>query len=297
MDHAQQDGFAAFVEELWRHSLERVVKPHYSPKLLVQPYAQLVGKTHKFLTEQFGKDEMEPLSWTRHAIKQQLYMLHCVCDISNEVVAASNTQYIHLGEDKAVVVIWQIATAEEYRSRGVAWELILHACDQALERARQESRTIIALIGEVVEESEGFFNALDMKRVYYTARNGNVCEVPYLCPPVDMDSDTGQPLTATVPEHLMVRLFGSKIPTARELVRIVWSLYNTYLAGEEDYTSREAYITAREYMKSILQELERTVMQAKTDDLLLLSAKQRVDTIWRLQETNNQLIAWETKEN
>ena len=137
--------------------------------------------------------------------------------------------------------------------------------------------------------------------MYFEDKDGNFKEVPYICPPIQWDEKTGQPLDPeteeigdkdikdySAPEHLMIRLVNGKdemnvqelMPMIQSIYRDNYTLYNDL--GEE-YPTSEAIEYTRAAVNEFQKELEGVLSEAKDGKLLLLSAKEREDKIAELK--------------
>lgn len=256
----------------------------YSVRLIENPKDPLVKKMHGQMVEEFGKDEAETIGWLRHSIKEKLNYYHAMEAADGRLAVYSNTQYLELepaagkeGEPReAIVPIWHIYTAEEFRGKGLGSELYQNFYQNALAEAERRGNVLKAIIGEAVSTVETFLNRMGRKRMYFENAEGDVQEVPYLCPPIDMSTKTGEPLAPPMPEHLMVRMVnGEGRIKIEDVVRMVWAMYKEYTATEEDYDSPKAYQTARGYNEGLLNDLRKTLEGAKGGEIFLWSKEER----------------------
>lgn len=270
----------------------------YSLRLIENPKDPLVKKMHGLMVEEFTEDETETIGWLRHSIKEKLNYYHAIEAANGELAVYSNTQYLELepvagkeGEPReAIVPIWHIYTADEFRGKGLATELYQNFYQNALAEAQKRGNVLKAVIGEAVSTVETFLNRMGRKRMYFEDAQGTIHEVPYLCPPIDMSTKTGEPLGPAVPEHLMVRMVNGdqEIPIG-EVIRMVWAMYEEYTAAADNYDSREAYENARGYNRGLLDNLHKTLEQAKGGGVFLLSHNERETKQKELYKTGKEL--------
>ncbi|OGZ96515.1 MAG: hypothetical protein A3J10_03340 [Candidatus Sungbacteria bacterium RIFCSPLOWO2_02_FULL_54_10] len=264
--------------------IETIISPEkdsFTIRKLTKPYEKAAKRTHEFMVEQFGKEESETLNWFRHTIKEGINDYHAM-EQEGEVVAFSNTRCLELEPQEGrpqetILTIWHIAANEELRQKGLGRELCQSFYRDAAEKARTNNQTLLGVVGEVVETAEPFFNRIGKKRTYYEDAEGNVREVPYQCPPVDMDSKTGEPLEAPVPEHMMVWLADNRqeIP-AEDLLRMVEAIYfREYLGATDDYESPEAYARARQSNADLLGGIRSALAEAKDGKVFFMSRQER----------------------
>lgn len=248
---------------------------------LTKPYEKAAKRTHEFMVEQFGKEESETLNWFRHTIKNGINDYHTM-EHGGEVVAFSNTRLLELEPQEgkapeAVLTVWHISTEEEMRNKGLASELYQSFYRDAAKKAEERGQTIVGVMGEAVDTVESFLNRMGRKRAYYEDADGNIRELPYQCPPVDMDSKTGEPLEKPVPEHVMLRMTDDRqeMP-AEDVLRMVEAIYfREYLGTEDDYDSPEVYRAARQSNANLLEGMRTALAGAKDGKVFLMSRDER----------------------
>lgn len=272
----------------FQRSRERGIETIRSPegeafaiRKLTKPYEKAAKRTHEFMVEQFGKEESETLNWFRHTIKEGINDYHTV-EQDGQVVAFSNTRVLELEpqegrQQETILTVWHISTEEELRNKGLASELYQSFYCDAAEKARERNQTMVGVVGEAVDKVESFLNRMGRKRAYYEDADGNVREIPYQCPPVDMDSKTGEPLEAPVPEHIMLRMIDDRqeIP-AEDLLRMVEAIYfREYLGTADDYASPEVYARARQSNADLLEGMRTALAAAKDGKVFFMSRQER----------------------
>lgn len=264
---------------------EKILSPErreFIIKLLENPGDPAVEKLHEFMVRQFGEEESETLYWIRHTIEEKLNDYHIIEGSDGNIISFSNTQYLRLepvwpsGPKESAVFVAHIVTDSAHRGKGLIKELYRTFYTTALERAQREGDAVKGITGEAVSEVESLLNKMGRKRIYYEDGAGNVYEFPYLCPPVDMDDDTGEPLESAVPEHFMIRLTeNDKEISGEELLRMVKAIYTQYVGEEKDYSSAAAYAKAFENNMRILGEIKQKIDVAKANKLFFMSAEER----------------------
>lgn len=272
----------------FQRSRERGAETIHSPEgeaftiqKLTKPYEKAAKRTHEFMVEQFGREESETLNWFRHTIKEGINDYHTM-EQDGRVVAFSNTRCLELEPQggkpqEAILTVWHISTEEEMRNKGLASELYQSFYRDAAAKARERNQAIVGVVGEAVDAVESFLNRMGRKRAYYEDTEGNVREIPYQCPPVDMDSKTGEPLEAPVPEHVMIRMMDDQqeMPT-EDLLRMVEAIYfREYLGAADDYASPEAYSRARQSNADLLGGMRGALAVAKGGKVFFMSRQER----------------------
>lgn len=270
--------------------------------LLENPKDPAVKKLHSFMVKEFGEEEAEALYWLKISIAKKLNYYH-ILEKNGEIISFSNIQCLDL-EDPAckenqpkelALVVWHISTNSKYRHKGLATELYQSFYATVLNKARSDQKTIKGVVGEAVSSVETFLNKMGRKRLYFEDKEGNVHEVPYMCPPVDVNDD-GTPKEDPVPEHIMLRLIdGGGSATIEDLRQIVWAMYKEYVAEEEEYTSREAYETSLNYNLGLLKKLEVVLSGAKDGKIFMLSKKERERQIQELAQRGKKLFEVRSK--
>lgn len=286
-------GMERMAEELqasspFQRSQERGTETIRSPegeaftiRKLTKPYESAAKRTHEFMVEQFGREESEALYWFRHTIKEGINDYHAM-EQDGRVVAFSNTRVLELEPQEgrpqeAILTVWHISTEEALRNKGLASELYQSFYRDAAEKARERNQTMVGVVGEAVDKVESFLNRMARKRAYYEDPDGNIREIPYQCPPVDMDSKTGEPLEAPVPEHVMIRMMDDRqeMP-AEDLLRMVEAIYfREYLGTQDDYASPEVYSRARQSNADLLEGMRTALAGAKGGKVFLMSRRER----------------------
>ncbi|MDP3772429.1 MAG: GNAT family N-acetyltransferase [bacterium] len=297
-----------FERERTSNSRERISSPErgeYNIRFVTDAKDPVVRGIHRTMVKEFGKEESETLTWLRHTIRKDLNRYHVAETPEGEVAAFSNTQYLELdpalGHEndprESVIPIWHIVSDPAFRNKGVASELYQSFYQDALEEAKKRGDVIKGIIGEAVDSVEGFLNRMGRKRMYFEDSNGNVHEVPYVCPPVDMDDTTGEPREEPVPEHVMLRLVNGeeKIPN-EDLVRIVKAMYTEYVGAPDNYDTQEAYQKALEYNMGLLGQLADAVGQSKDGSVFLMSKEEREKKREELAREHKELRELETGE-
>ena len=266
------------------HGVETIRSPEgetFTIRKLAKPYEKVAKRTHDFMVEQFGKEESETLMWFRHTIKEGINDYHTV-EKNGEVVAFSNTRCLELEPQEgkpqeAILTVWHISTEDALRNKGLASELYQSFYHDAAEKMRERNQTMVGVVGEAVDKVESFLNRMGRKRAYYEDADGNIREIPYQCPPVDMDSKTGEPLEEPVPEHVMIRMIDDRQEIRTEdLLRMVEAIYfREYLGVPDDYESPEAYGLARQSNADLLEGMRTALAAAKDGKVFFMSRQER----------------------
>ena len=253
-------------------------------RAITHPDDPAVEKMFAFMQEQFDEEEVTPLSWIRYSITEKLYSYHIVEDARGEIVSYSNTQYLELspseesvhGTTESILAVWYVNTKPAARGKGFARELYQSVYTNGLREARSRGQVIKGIIGEAVGSVELFLNHMGRKRIYFEDDAGHIHQVPYVQPPTDFDTATGEPIGETLQEQIMLRLIDGRNELApEELLLMVEAMYQAYVAEEQNYDSRKAFENAREFSGHLLEELKQTLSKAKDGKLFLLSAEER----------------------
>lgn len=263
----------------------------------------------EMMVKEFGRGEAETLAWIRTSIKKGLNDYHAVESADGKLIGFTSSQYLEMeplpGKEndpkESFVFLCYVVTAEEARGKGIGTELYRKFYEDAMNKANARGHEIKGVIDEAVSSVEIFTNKMGRDRVYYEDKDGNIREVPYMCPPVDMDSKTGKPPEGeegqAYPEHLMLGLTnGAKETSVEDVLRMVKRIYMEYIAGEENYDSNEAFQTAWNHDMQILEELKQNLAEAKDGKVFLMSAEEREAKKQELATRGKSLVEVETGE-
>lgn len=251
---------------------------------LDKPRDPAVKRMHEFMVRQFGDDGAEALYWIRHTLSKQINDYHVIESPDGEVISLSNTQHLQLESDprnpdadpESMVYVAHIMTDEKFRGQGLIGELYRKFYQTTLGRSSDRRERIHSIVGEATDEVEPLLNSMGRKRIYYEDSAGNIHELPYMYPPIDMDSATGAPLAEPSSAHFMVRLVDDRQDmTIDELLRILTPIFKEYVGHESDYESHDAYQRSMDYNMRMLAELQERLAQAKDGKLFFMDAPER----------------------
>ena len=241
-----------------------------------------IDNAHSFMLSQFGAEEAETKEWLYHAIADSINTVFVALNSDDKIVGLSNSQYLSLSGDTAkvrnrsILAVWHLSVDKSVRGLGLAKHLQFSMLRDAYLVAKRSCHHFVGVCGEVVETAEAIMNRLYCKRMYYPDQRGNLHEVPYVCPPVDYDAETGKLTGPAVPEHLMLGIIANNGNiTSKILLNIVWAMYLEYLGTRADYKSKGAYDRARKFLKSMLRGIDEQLSSSGGDELILLSRDER----------------------
>lgn len=283
-----------------RESLRSPAGEACALRLLHDPADPSIDQIHALILAELSEEEADTLNWIQHAVQEHINRYYVVETSEGRVIALSSTQVLTLprGEQKpeqaqeSLLVVWFVVTAPPFRHKGLASALYQRFVQDAIAEAQACGQPLKGIMSEAVSTAEAFFNQMGDKRLYFAEETGNIYEVPYLCPPVDFDPHTGEPLAPPVPEHLMLRLLsGAQELPVEEVLQMVEALYAEYAAQESDYASLEAFRRAQHYTTELLSHLQRALAHAKDGKVFLLSAAERTAKLTELQGQGKTLYA------
>ena len=278
-----------------RHEREPLRSPDgetFALRLLHDPADPSIDQIHALLLEELSEEEADTLPWIKHAVQEHINRYHVVETAEGRVIALSSTQVLPLppGEETpeqapaSLLVVWFVVTAPPFRHKGLASALYQRFVQDTIAEAQARGQPLKGIIGEAVSTVEVFLNRMGRKRLYFADETGNLYEVPYLCPPVDFDPHTGEPLALPVPEHLMLSLpSGAQEMRVEDVLQMVAVLYAEYAAQESDYASLEAFRRAQNYTTELLSHLQRALARATDGKVWLLSRAERTAKLAELQ--------------
>lgn len=251
---------------------------------IVDPEDPDLLQAHRLLQQNFSPEETDPLEVFCVGASREGKGYYIVQDDQGDVLSLGDVTYLPLCSrdggriDQGALFVGYIVTHEDARKRGFASELYQEFYQWTRDCAHAAGHRLWGVIGETVPGVERFLNGMGRKRVYFEDVTGNVYEVPYLQPPCDWDSRTGNPLLNPKSEHLMVwRTDEQEKFPASDLLSVVEALYEqTYPSSREFFESDEAYQVARRVVQGILAELEKVlVLDAQDGEVFLMSKDER----------------------
>lgn len=208
-----------------------------------------VRGVRRLWTNAYGKGEVEPYSETVAGMSGEysvLYRIFAAWDDKGRVVAAIAGGVDKLDENEAVYMVGYMNTDPKHVRKGLARELVRLAIEQALSDAAQMGCSLVAITAEATSDSEEFWNAVGLARLYLQTGNINeYIELQYVQPALDFNPATGRPAEGAeeVPEHLMLGFFDREAD--KELVsKLVAAVLRwSHRWAREEFKSDEAYAT------------------------------------------------------
>lgn len=250
---------------------------------LKDPSDKSVGAAHALLMKEFGKDMVEPISWWKHAIQEGLYKYNVVKNEGGEVVSVSVLQQLDLKQregstpgqpQEAMFAEWFVHTnPKQAKSDELSRHVLASACESGLGDLKASGVKFKGFVGESVTDLETKENeGMHKKRMFIETAQGDVREVPYFYPPSEFDDNTGKPDSETGPARLMARMLdSSKGMSVSDLLGMVGSMYQEYLATPDDYKNRPAYETAKAFIDNMLAKLESALAESKDGVVTFMS--------------------------
>ena len=298
-EHVAGDHEKISSPELGEFSIDRV-KNHEDPK---------VEKIFDFM-QKFNPEEADTLDIIQEAVKVDLYAYHIAENKEGEVVAHTQSSYLEVApkesgakSSEAILFIGYSITDDDYQRKGLASELFSSVIKTGAEKAKSQQQGLRAVIGEAVASSEKFWNHVGLKRMYFEDKAGNFQEVPYICPPIQWDGQTGKALDPeteeigdkdikeySAPEHLMTRMLDGKNEiSVAELMPMIDIIYEDNYTlhkypGREDNPTDEAIANTMAAVKEFRKELENILSEAKDGKIILLSAGERQQKAQELKQ-------------
>lgn len=259
-------------------------RKEFNIRCLDDPYDRAIEKILRLLTQEFTEDEVESVECMRQSIEMDICQLYVVEDVNGEVLSFMLTHYLVLDpneraenyDTETILYIAYIITDVNHRGKGFARELYKKVHEDIFQKAAFHRHRLKAIIGDTDASIESFLNHMSRKRIYYEGSDGNIYEVPYIQPPIDMDKHTGSPLYKEVPTHLMIKLENDRQECCvYDLLRIIKSIYSLYIERECGYHSKDAYDKANKYITNIFSRIEKIMTEAKDSKLFLLDSAER----------------------
>jgi leucyl aminopeptidase (aminopeptidase T) len=259
------------------------------------------------IMQEFDAEERESPESIREYLPNPKYFYHNLRNDEGELISHSQNTILDTeterGQKEGLIFYASIVTREKFRRRGLAKELHSMILKTTLEEVKKRQEGLLGAIGEARAGSEGFWNHVRLRRLYFEDSEGNLHEVPYICPPLEWDEKTGEPAegAGSLPEHLMLmKIDGSQEITNRELISMVEAIY------ESDYTlhteeegvgpTEEAIRNCQRQVKEFRDQIEESLKTAKDGKIYLLSAQERQNKIEGLKKVGKKLFEIKTED-
>ncbi|KKS12843.1 hypothetical protein A2617_03225 [Candidatus Daviesbacteria bacterium RIFOXYD1_FULL_41_10] len=228
-----------------------------------------IGRIYQLLVANFKPEEVEPEEVLieridRNPIPEVAYkhQAFAIKNAQGEMVTAFVGVHLDLRDEQGhptgetMLAIGYVATNGDKRFNDLAREIYNSALIDAALEAESWGKKLVLAEGECTNDSEPFWNAVDLNRIYIETGEKDLTEIPYNQPPHAFNPETGEvPEGAgAVPEHLMVQTFG---PIALSKERLIQSVSVSY---------RELYFKSRNNFRNddAYQKHERAVHQEET---------------------------------
>ena len=252
---------------------------------------------HALLCERFSEDEADTLETIQTDAADPdvaYFVIHEKGGDPGDVLALINVYVLPIGAGKLQLFIGYVVTKETEEGKGLAARLYRAAYLFFMRRAEIKAREAYGIVGEMVETVEEYFLRIGGCRRVYAETPDGAAEIPYIQPPLDFDKATGEPATRPVSEHLMIRLVDYVAElTAADILEIVWSIYESYFFGEEDFESAEAYQRHCAVISEIFEELKRSLPDPSTK-VFMMNHAIRTGIAKELKSSGKELIEIET---
>ncbi|MDO8559138.1 MAG: hypothetical protein Q7R84_02295 [bacterium] len=277
-------------EESTKTALETKEGEKFSIERLTNPEDPRVNKVQEMLEKYFRSEEVDPIEVLKQAMtgtmatgeKVPSYLIHVAENSKGEIeglqtgaVCETVDAKGNISKKSGVSLGFYTVVPPEMRKKGIFKNLFKAYEKAAGKDAEERGLRINGSMGEAHDEVEPVFNNQGMKRAYVKA-SGVFFELPYQCPPVDWNTETGKPEegAGTMSEHLMLKLTSGKNKVSgKQIMEMVRGMYNYNNYREEEYfKSEKAYKDHTKFVKRIEQNLTDFVA-GKT--VYLLDAKER----------------------
>ncbi|MFY9492988.1 MAG: hypothetical protein WAP55_00670 [Minisyncoccia bacterium] len=213
------------------------------------------------LCRTFSEDEADTLETIQSDVTDPDVAFFVIQEKNNpRVLALINVYVLPVGPSGLQLFIGYVVTDDTERDKSLASRLYRAACLFFMRRSEIKAREAYGIVGEMVETVEEFFLKVGGCRRLYVETPERILEIPYIQPPLDFDKRTGRPLKNPVPEHLMLRLvdYGDEL-SVEDVLKIVWSIYESYFFEEDDFESEKAYHRHCAVMSELFENLKRSL--------------------------------------
>lgn len=264
--------------------LEKKGEGEFTVSRIENPNDPRMKDVQRLLEGEFSKDEVDPLSVTKEAMKDkdEPYMVFMTEDDKKEVVGVNLTASLRIrdeegepmGNERILYTVYTVIP-EQYRSGGHAGVLVRDSIVHGVGHAEQMGDQATWRVGEASpKENEAFHNKAmkaneGMRRLYYQDGSGKWVEAPYTQVPLEWDEKTGAPVSEGVSEHLMVGSLQEDTNTidGNRLTDIVRTLHYYNMQYEDTFADEKAYGRHEEEIEKYVEDF-RAVAAGKTFQLM-----------------------------
>jgi GNAT superfamily N-acetyltransferase len=242
------------------------------------PFAQAI---RKLFLRSFNRDEHDPFRDLKDTVEDEKFNVIALVDSRGKLIGAAAAGCFKIPRKQEMVVfVDNIAVDSAWRGKGLARELYAIVCERAKERAQNQGRVIRAILGEVKNEVEDFWNKLGWKRMYFYDANRALREVPYLQPPLYWDWEKGIPRKGygPIPRHLMIWIadWEGRPLTVSELIMIIERVYfDNFLPYRSCFANERAYKRCKGSLWRLLQKTQNPFSTSYFLPFLLLTKQER----------------------
>lgn len=256
-----------------------------------------VDEIYDFLIKSFEGEEMMDKMQTEIGLVNGIVDYHGARDAEGNLVSLMCSQIIETetdaGGSELSMIVWYVANREGYKGKSLVKEVAAVALSDLLNKAKQEQKSIKALLGEAelgdedeVRREKAFNRYAGMRRVHGKGKNGKLSEALYEAPPEE-EFTTGEPA------HFMVRLLdGRNSISKEEYMQFVRALHAQYTREEyftseyvafteggepEDYPAEAVEKYRQQYVRiisRIQKKIEKNIKRFQ-GDLILLSEREK----------------------
>jgi hypothetical protein len=236
---------------------------------------------------EFKDEDLDSLETMRQAVGNDTFIYNIAKNVEGDAIQLTLGYLLELGQERKEKkynesLLFMGITVSREKRKGLGAELNKSVFESGLEKAKKEGREIKAIAAAAVDQSEYLGNYVGMRRVYFENEKGEICEVPYIDPPLTWNFETGEAEAEALPAHFMLNMVNGEntvlVGDFMEMVDVIYkvdSMISPESRKDDKAPTEEAIRRNHEIIEKIKNELMESLSQAKNGKIMLLDKKER----------------------
>jgi len=272
----------------------------FTIRKITDPEDPSIEKIYKLLEKRFDEEEIDTVETIRDAIATKWGAYHVIEDVEGNILTHTCVGLLNLEnpdnrpeEREGILFVGYILNDPAFHKPDLGREIMHSVYKDTLQEAKSKNMGVKGIVGESVERVEPLANMAGLKRVYFEDGDGNVNELPFECPPINWDKDTGEPLEAPTPEHLIIKLMDDRQSLSiDEVLSMVWTIYKqNYIFPETVINSPQARERNHKVVfEDYYNKLKSSLSKAGSSQLFMMSLRERRKKAKELKTQGKELI-------
>jgi len=271
----------------------------FTIRKITKPEDPVIEKLYPLLRTRFTEEETDTPETIRDAISTHWGAYHIIEDADGNVLTHSCVGLLDLKNPEGspepkegILFVGYILNDPNFHKPDLAREIFQSVYKDTLADAKSRGIGIKGITGESVERVEPLANMAGLSRIYFENRQGDIQELPFECPPINWNYETGEPLQDPTPEHLIVKLMDDKkTMDVQEILSMVWSIYEeNYVFPATVIPSPDARQNNRQAVLQFYNKLKESLDGAKDGRLFTMSLRERRKKARELQGQGKKVI-------